>query len=339
MIFLSNHHINSSNNKSIRNILFSSVMALMPITVYAQATADAQQVDGFYKFLVGSFQVTALYDGYVSLPSTVFEGETQPRIKQLLADKFVDNHNGIQTAVNAYLVNTGNKLVLIDSGAASCFGSTTGSILKNLVAAGYQPEQVDAVLLTHLHPDHACGISINGQKAFPNAVVYATKQEADFWLNSANLDKYPAAKHQVFKAGFENAQAALKPYQQTQQFKTYQAGDKLIDGIDVVPSVGHTVGHYSYLVTSKNQKLLVLGDVVHSHAVQFKQPSVSFEYDYDAKQAVATRYQLFTAAAKSTELVAGAHLPFPGVGHIKQVGKKQFEWIPIEFSPLPKTKD
>lgn len=163
----------------------------------ATPAISEQQVPGYYRLNVGDFQVTALYDGYVNLPASVFKGASSKTISDLLRQHFVDDKNGIQTAVNAYLVNNGKQLILVDSGAAKCFGdrANIGSIQDNLAAAGYKPEQVDAVLLTHLHPDHACGISaVKGQKSFPNATIYVDKAEADFWLNPANLQKYPPGK-------------------------------------------------------------------------------------------------------------------------------------------------
>jgi glyoxylase-like metal-dependent hydrolase (beta-lactamase superfamily II) len=102
-----------------------------------------------------------------------------------------------------------------------------------------------------------------------------------------------------------------------------------------VQTPGHTIGHTSYLISSGDQQLLVLGDVVHNHAIQFQQPQVSVEFDFDEKQAIASRLSAFSQAAKQRYLVAGAHLPFPGLGHIYQVNKQQFEWVPVEYAPLP----
>ena len=251
-----------------------------------------KQVAGFYHLPLGRFQVTALYDGYVKLPTTFFKRQKSATLENLLSSGYVDYKNGIQTSVNAYLVNTGSHLVLIDSGAAKCFGDTLGSIEENIQAAGYRPDQIDTILLTHLHPDHACGISpVEGQKAFKNATVYVNKLEADFWLNQANLQKYPAAKQAMFKDAFATTARLLKPYQDSQQYKTYQAGDTIIDGIKVIPTYGHTVGHTSYLVESGQQQLVVLGDVVHNHTLQFQRPAINLDFDFDAKQAIQIRQQ------------------------------------------------
>lgn len=113
---------------------------------------------------------------------------------EILKKYAADQAKGVQTSVNAFLVNTGHSLVLVDSGAASCFGTHLGSVLSNLKASGYKPEQVDTILLTHLHPDHVCGISQNGVVNFPNATVYVSNDEANYWLNPKQASKLPKDK-------------------------------------------------------------------------------------------------------------------------------------------------
>jgi glyoxylase-like metal-dependent hydrolase (beta-lactamase superfamily II) len=113
----------------------------------------------------------------------LFKDISQQQVQEILKKYYADQDKGVQTSVNAFLVNTGKSLVLVDSGAASCFGSHLGSVLTNLKASGYQPEQVDTILLTHLHPDHVCGISKDGVANFPNATVYVSDDEANYWLD------------------------------------------------------------------------------------------------------------------------------------------------------------
>jgi glyoxylase-like metal-dependent hydrolase (beta-lactamase superfamily II) len=110
--------------------------------------------------MVGQFEVTALYDGYIDLDPKLFKYTSAREVQRLLARMFVESTPGMQTAVNAYLVNTGSHLILVDTGASACFGPTLGRIRENLHAAGYEPEQVDTILLTHLHADHACGLPV-----------------------------------------------------------------------------------------------------------------------------------------------------------------------------------
>lgn len=290
----------------------------------------ADQVGGWHRFKLGGFEVTALYDGYVDLDRKVMLNISAKTTEELLRRMFVDYGKGIQTAVNAYLVHTGNRLVLVDAGTAKAFGPTLGFIPDNLRAAGYDPAQVDTVLLTHLHPDHAAGLlTPDGKLVFPNADIWAAKAEADFWLDEATAAKAPESARMFFKM----ARDAVAPYKAAGKFHVIGGQADLPAGIAAVDTHGHTPGHTSYLLTSQGQSLLVLGDLVHNHAVQFSHPEVAFEFDSDRVQAVKTRKAVFAQAAKERLWVAGAHLPFPGIGHVRTEGKA-FAWVPLEYSPI-----
>lgn len=327
------------------NIFKRSVMAAVLCVISQMGLAielKSQQVAGYYHHALGQFQITALYDGYLQLGTEVFLGQDQNKIKDSLSADFVNFETGIQTSVNAYLVNTGQQLVLIDTGAAQCMDNTLGSIEQSLNAAGYQVDDIDVVLLTHLHPDHACGISsVAGQKSFPKATVYVNQQEFDFWKNPENAKNFPKDKQQLFTGVIQTIAKILQPYQHSQQFKTYKAGEQIVAGIKSVASYGHTAGHSSYLIESGQDKLLILGDVVHNQNLQFAHPEIGFAFDYQPKQAIESRQTQFAQAAKQGYWVAGAHLPFPGLGHIRQIKPQQFEWLPVAYTPVivPKTTE
>lgn len=295
----------------------------------AEAPQALTQVPGYYRQMIGAFEVTALYDGQITLDGKLLKNTTPEQTQKLLAKMF--RTNPTPTAVIAFLVNTGNKLVLVDTGAAKVFGPTLGHVLSNLKAAGYDPAQVDTVLLTHLHGDHVGGLlGPDGQPAFPNAQVYAAKADADFWLSPASLASAPEDKKMFFKA----PQDATAPYIKAGHFKTFEGTEEIQPGIKPVSEHGHTPGHTGYLLESKGQKLLVWGDVVHNAAVQFPQPKVTIEFDSDQAKALATRMKLFNWTAKDALLVAGAHLPFPGIGHVRADGKNSYTWVPIDFAPV-----
>ena len=311
--------------------LFLALPLAAPVAAQAAPVAKQQtQVPGYYRMAVGELEVTALYDGYVDLDTKLLKGASAEDIQGLLARMFVESGKGMQTAVNAYLINTGKHLVLVDSGSSKCFGPTLGGILGNLKAAGYQPEQVDSVLLTHLHPDHACGLlDAEGKPAFANATVFVAKDEAGYWLNPEIAAKAPEDS----KKFFEMAQNAVAPYQAAGKLKTYAPGASLVKGVSAAPSPGHTPGHSGYLFASKDQSLLVWGDVMHSHATQFANPEIAIEFDVDTPKAIASRKQVFADAAKDKLWVAGAHLPFPGLGHLRNEGKG-YAWVPVEYGPI-----
>lgn len=307
--------------------------ALGAATARAEAPARQDgQVAGYYRMMVGDLETTALYDGYIGLKPELLKGASASDIQSLLAQMFVPRvDKGVQTAVNGFLINTGKHLILVDAGAAQCFGPTLGGMQHQLRAAGYEPVQVDSILLTHLHGDHVCGITTaDGKAAFPNATVYVAKEESGFWLDS----KAAARAAPSAQPSFKLAQDAVAPYAASGRLKEFKAGATVLPGVVSVPLHGHTPGHGGYLFSSGQQQLLIWGDVIHSHAVQFTRPDVAIEFDTDAQQAIASREQILERASREGLWIAGAHLPFPGLGHVRQDGRG-YRWIPVEYAPLP----
>ncbi|WP_367849855.1 MBL fold metallo-hydrolase [Rhodoferax sp. WC2427] len=300
--------------------------AFTATAAHAAAPMAKTQAPGFYRMALGDFEVTALSDGTVDLPVDKLLSHTTPaKVQKALAQSYLAAP--LETSVNGYLVNTGAKLVLIDTGAAGLFGPTLGKLVANLKAAGYQPEQVDEIYITHMHPDHVGGLVDGDKMVFPNATVRADKHDADFWLSQANLDAAPADS----KGFFQGAMASLNPYVQAQHFSAFDGNTPLVPGIQAIATRGHTAGHTSYVVESKGQKLLVWGDVVHVAAVQFDEPAVTIGFDSDSKNAAVQRKAAFAAAAKGGYLVADAHIAFPGLGHVRANGKA-YRWIPVNYT-------
>ncbi|MES2423470.1 MAG: MBL fold metallo-hydrolase [Pseudomonadota bacterium] len=281
---------------------------------------------GYYRMMLGEFEVTALSDGTVDLPvNKLLTGTTPAKVDAALAKAYLKSP--LETSVNGYLINTGAKLVLVDAGAAGLFGPTLGKLLANLKAAGYQPEQVDEIYITHMHPDHVGGLATGDKPAFPNALVRADKHDADFWLSQANLDKAPDASKDFFKG----AMASLNPYVKAGKFKPFDGDTDLVPGVRAIASRGHTAGHSIYVVESKGEKLVLWGDLMHVAAVQFNDPAVTIQFDTDSKAAAAQRKKAYAEAAKQGYLVAGAHLSFPGIGRVRADGKG-YRWIPVNYS-------
>jgi glyoxylase-like metal-dependent hydrolase (beta-lactamase superfamily II) len=296
-------------------------------TTYAAPVDHYQQAAGFYRQMVGEKVVTAVYDGYVNLDPKDLSGMSQEKIQAHILNEYQKAAPAVQTAVNAFLVSDGKDLVLIDSGSSDCFGPTMGRMVENIRAAGFNPEDVSTVLLTHMHPDHACGVTLpDGKPAFPNATVWAARRDADFWLNEKMESRLPIDQRPFFKM----ARKAVEPYVNAGKFKTFNDGDSIVPGIQVVPSNGHTPGHTSYLLSSGSEKLLLWGDIVHMHAVQLENPEVTISVDVDPKAAMASRTRLLAEATKERWMVAAAHLPFPGIGHLRKE-HKGYSWVPVEY--------
>jgi glyoxylase-like metal-dependent hydrolase (beta-lactamase superfamily II) len=230
-------------------------------------------------------------------------------------------------------VHTGTKLVLIDAGAAGLFGPTLGKLVANLKAAGYQPEQVDEIYITHMHPDHVGGLAADGKMVFPNATVRADMREGAFWLSKENLDKAPDDA----KGFFQGAMASLNPYVAAGKLKPFdldKGSVELVPGITAVNARGHTPGHTIYALESEGNKLVVWGDLMHVAAVQFAMPNVTIAFDTDTKAAAPARVKNYADAAKKGYYVAVAHVSFPGIGQLRKDGKG-YDWIPANYVSAP----
>lgn len=311
-------------------------MALAPVALPAVAqTAPTRQVAGVHHQAIGDLRVTALFDGLVPLARAELSGIDEAGKQALLASRHVpETAQGLQTAVNAYLVQRGDVLTLVDAGTARCFGPGLGHVLENLRSAGYTPEQVDQVLITHAHPDHLCGLlDAQGREAFPKATVWLARADADYWLDPATETR--ADTRAMFRPLFKMARDAVAPYRAAGRLRLFTDGERLPEGVRGLASPGHTPGHTSFLFDAgAGQALLVWGDIVHYHAVQFARPDASFEADLDRGQAIASRRALMAQVADGGWWLAGAHLPFPGLGHVRR-DDDAFAWVPAEFSPLP----
>ncbi|WLI90340.1 MBL fold metallo-hydrolase [Massilia sp. R2A-15] len=299
--------------------------ALFAAPAFAAAPMVKTQAPGYFRMMLGDFEITAISDGTTELPvDTLLQGMKKGEIDSELKKHFVQSP--LETSINAFLINTGSKLILVDSGAAGVFGPNTGKFAANLKAAGYQPEQVDEVYITHMHGDHVAGLVANGQRVFTNAIVRAQKQESDFWLSKENMEKNPA-KADFFKG----AMASLNPYVSAGKYKPFEGDVELAPGVSSHSGKGHTPGHATYVVQSKGQKLVLIGDLIHVAAVQMDHPEVTISFDSDQKAAAAERRQAFDAAARGGYLIGAAHLQFPGIGHLEKEGKG-YEFIPVNYS-------
>lgn len=300
-------------------------------TAYAESRPKVQQVDGYFLQPVGNLKVTALFDGELGLPRSDLLGISTEKANQLFAENFVpvNEHNQVVTDFSAYLVQTPTQNILIDAGTAKCFGPSLGHVPENLKKAGVQPEQIDTILITHAHPDHLCGITLDGKMVYPNAKVYLAKADVDYWTSAKNEVKAT----DFFKPLFKMTRDALKPYQQTGQLIAFTKGSFKVPNVELISTHGHTEGHSSYLVDGLNgQKFLGLGDVVHYAAVQFPYPEASYKPDTHSRRAIAVRKSIFKRASQNQWWIGAAHVAFPGIGHIVK-NSKGYQWIPTQYRP------
>src|ERR1017187_2181484 len=202
-----------------------AIVVLASAAAHASAPLQKTQAPGYYRLMLGDFEITALSDGTFPMNlGKLLTHITPQQLEAALARSFLKDP--IEASVNGFLINTGTKLVLVDTGAGTFFGPTLGRLMSNLKASGYRPEQVDEIYITHMHGDHVGGLSADGKPSFPNAIVRAAPPEADFWLSKSHMDAAPKDR----KDGYQGAMNMLNPYVSTGKFKPFSGDSQLVPG-------------------------------------------------------------------------------------------------------------
>jgi glyoxylase-like metal-dependent hydrolase (beta-lactamase superfamily II) len=310
--------------------LFSCTLPLA--TVAAPPTAGPSvaqwraQVPGVYRYRIGDFAVTALSDGTVPQDlHQLLKGATPVEIDKMLHHAFL--HNPVEASITAFLIDTGSRLLLVDTGAGGLFGpGYGGKLLGSLKLAGYAPEQIDDILLTHIHTDHSGGLVSEGNRVFPNATVHVGKPDLDFFLNPANQ----GGVNGYDKKYFEEAVKTVGPYLKAGKVRAFSNETWLFPGIKAIPTPGHTPGHGFYRLESRGESITFIGDIIHVAAVQFPDPGITIVYDVSPRDAAAQREERFAAAASDRALVAAPHLPYPGIGHIR-AEERGYTFVPVDY--------
>lgn len=311
---------------SRRSLLIGSCACLgcmSPQHAFAGAPISGQDAPRFQRLMIGDFEVIAISDGQSAINTTKLLNGNKERIERALERNFLAED--VSTSHNSFLINTGSKLILIDAGAGSLLGPNFGKLSANLNAAGYRPEQIDDVLLTHMHTDHIGGLMSDGERTFPNATVRADKHDLDYWLSEEAMRAAPAEARRFFEASV----ASISAYQRAGKLISFEGSVEVLPGIRSRPAYGHTPGHTMYRVESKKQELLFWGDIVHVAAVQFTDPTVTIGYDVNKTEAVAEHFRVFDYASGNRIMIGGAHLPFPGLGHVRRDGKDNYAFVPL----------
>src|ERR1700684_909069 len=271
-----------------------------PNAALAAARQHHDQVPGFYRLKVGDLEVTALYDGTGVFDPHWLNG-TKATMDGVVKGLHEDPHM-LDVVDTGFLVNTGKQLILVDAGAGIWWGGgALGRLAGSLRSAGYSPEEVDLVLLTHLHSDHVGGLTTqDGKRVFPNADVYVAKAESDFWLSPEIAAKAPKDAQPFF----QSAQAIAAPYIKAGKWHAFNGAEPIVEGMRLVALPGHSPGHTGYEFSSKGQKILFCGDIVHAQRVQLPHPEVTVVFDTDQTAAAATRHQLLSKLAREGVLIA-----------------------------------
>jgi glyoxylase-like metal-dependent hydrolase (beta-lactamase superfamily II) len=325
----------TTRNALQRNSIRFAVAVLATLAIFVAGTNAAlavahqhhDQVPAFYRLKIGDLEVTALLDGPAVVDLHWLNGE-QATLDGVVKALHEDPHM-LDAADTGFLVNTGKQLILVDAGSGTWFGGGAyGHLVGNLRSAGYTPEEVDLVLVTHLHSDHIGGLTTqDGKRVFPNAEIYVAKAESDFWLSPEIAAKAPKDAQQFF----QSAQAIAAPYITAGKWHTFSGSGPIVDGMQVVPLPGHTPGHTGYEFSSQGKTILFWGDIIHAQRVQLQHPEVTVLFDIDPTAAAVTRNQLLPKLAHEDVVIAGPHMLFPGLGRLHKEGGG-YSWAPVAFT-------
>jgi len=316
----------------------AAAAAATPLAASAPARAAAPlagaQAPGWYRYKVGDFEITVVTDGMArfKLPDNLVTNVKREEVNAALAavhlppDFFVSPYNPI-------VVNTGQKLVLIDTGTSeTAFNSTkgaTGQLLANLPAAGIDPKAIDIVVVSHLHPDHTNGIKgPDGALVFPNAEIKVPAVDWAFWMSDENMAK---ASSDMMKAYFQNVRKILAD--QAGKVSKYEWGQEVAPGMTAIDAHGHTPGHTAFAVASGSARVLIQSDVTNIPELFLRHPDWHVVFDVDPLTAAQTRHKIYDMAAAERMTVVGFHFQFPSIGHVEKEGAG-YRLVPSAWNPV-----
>lgn len=257
---------------------------------------------------VGGFKVTPLLDGLFPFPLSIMPDAQSPAGEALVKAAGAPQGGPIPIPVNAFAVEKAGRLALIDAGTGTAGGDALGKAGKALVAAGLDPKRVEAIIVTHLHVDHASGaIGPDGKAAYPNAELILQHAEIEFWTDDGIRSRAPQGTDGYFAA----ARAVLAAY--PKRIRAVEGEGDLWQGLAAVPLPGHTPGHMGVMIADGPNQLLTWTDTMHVGPLQLPHPDWSVLFDVNRTQAAATRARLLDQLAADRIPVMGAHLPARGV--------------------------
>jgi glyoxylase-like metal-dependent hydrolase (beta-lactamase superfamily II) len=284
-----------------------------------------------YRFKLGSFEVATIMDSKVirSGLTPSFGGEAgAAEVKALAAAARIDADR-YEHPFTPMLVNTGKELVLFDTGNGSLSAEyeqmkgrlPPGNLVARMAQAGYKPEDVDVVVLTHGHPDHIGGLTKGGQPVFPNARYVFGAAEFDFWNKGENIRearKFNRELYMKIVVPLANRATMIKP------------GDEVVPGIRAVDAAGHSPGLLAFTIESEGKRLINWADTCNHYVVAIQRPDLHLDVDDDKEKAVATRKRILDMVATDKLFVAGFHMPFPGLGWVDKTSGG-YRWVPHSY--------
>lgn len=320
-----------------RELIAGSALAAAATTLpglpaaHAATPASGKQASGFYRYKVGDCEMTAINDGVWmrAIDDKFVRNAAFPDVQKALADSFQPTDK-LAIPFTTLVVNTGSKLILIDTGTGAqltAMAPQSGTWDANFAAAGFDPKNVDAILISHFHPDHINGIKTkDAQLRFPNAEISVPAPEWAFWMDDAKMNAAPEGA----KPAFLNARRIFADI--AKDVKRFEPGSEVAPGVTSIAAYGHTPGHTAFAVASGGASMLVLSDTTNNPWLFVRNPEWQAAFDTDGAVAAETRKKLLDRASADRMLVQGYHFPFPASGYITRSGKG-YDLMPVMWQP------
>ena len=277
----------------------------------------------FYRFKLGDFEITTISDSEVFIDGPfplIGANASEPDVQALMRDNLLPERK-YQPGFSPTIVNTGKELILLDAGnGANGFvpRPNGGWLAAQLGPAGFKPEDIDIVALSHGHPDHIGGIIEDGKPLFPNARYVIGQIEHDFWTPEGTLPEDLEKFAQVYRAN-------SKPVVEKMNF--IKPGDDVVTGIRALEAFGHTPGHLAFMIESGGKSVLWWGDCAHHQVASLARPDWHCVFDADKPQAAQARRRIFDMAATDRLPVIGYHMPFPSIGFVEKIAPESYRWL------------
>jgi glyoxylase-like metal-dependent hydrolase (beta-lactamase superfamily II) len=302
---------------------------------FALAPPAGKQAASFYRYKLGSIEITVLSDGVAKVPvNETFVLNVKPEeVKAALAQSFMDP-NVFIGPYNPIVVNTGSRLVVVDMGTGEANYQRTngvaGQLLTNMAAAGIDPKAIDTVLISHYHGDHINGLlRADNSLTYPNAEVLVPALEHKYWMDDGEMSR--ASSPRIVDI-FKNVRRVVSG-DVLKRLRTYEWDKEVLPGVTAVGTPGHTPGHTSHIVSSGPNSVYVQADVTHAPYLFARHPGWHAFYDHEPIQAEATRRKVYDMLAAEKMTVQGFHYPFPSVAHIEKTATG-YQEIPILWNPI-----
>ncbi len=316
-----------------RDLLAGSALAAasatLPLSVQAAAPAAGKQAPAFYRYKVGSYELTAIHDGVWirDVDDKFVRNAPWSAVQKAMSDASMAPGK-LQIPFTTLVVNTGSKLILIDTATGGQLAPTANSFGPNLAAAGIDPKQIDTILISHFHPDHINGLrDKEGAIVFPNAEVKVPATEWAYWMDDGNMSKAPEGA----RAAWLNVRRVFKGIED--KVVKFEGEKEVAPGITSIAAPGHTPGHTVFAIASGNQSMLALGDTTNNPLLFVRNPDWHAVFDTDGAVAAETRKKMLDRAAVDRMMVQGYHFPFPASGHIIKTGAHSYDLVPALWQP------